>query len=489
MKITLIQPPKPTYGTDAEKHWSLTPPFSLFFLAASLEKYTSFETQILDLELKKYRNVSLKEVFSNNDSQLYGITATTYTRFEAIKIAKYIKKIHPNSQVIVGGVHFMNCAKDTLERIPEIDVVVRGEGEITIVALANAINEGRSFEGINGITYRQEGQVIENPNQAIFEDLDSIPIYSKFTWEEYPQYLFGVEGNLPAASIISSRGCPFNCVFCSKAGMKYRFRNAKSVVDEIEFLKEKFGIRCINFLDLTLTANPRHVRAICEEIINRKIDLKWWCESRVITDLDLLDLMREAGCVSLVVGIESGSPKILSRISKGISIEQAINFCKKCIDVGIKVQPYFMFSLPDETEKDVRQTLDLIDKLEKFTSPCSFQPTIILPGTELERIARNEGILQSDFSWCDPYDSNLNRELGQLANIPIYISKKLTPPLLKKFSRERKYRWELNQAVNLNAFISITADAIINTSSIKYLSPKFYYNFLITKLKEKMRGF
>lgn len=486
MKITLIQPPKPTYGVEAEGHWELARPFSLFFLAASLEKNTPFEIQIIDLEHKRYRNISLEKVFQNNDSQIFGITATTYTRFEAIKIAKIIKKLYPESLVVAGGVHFTYCAKDTLERFPEIDVIVRGEGEVTIVELANAINECRSFEEIKGITYRQNGKVVENPDQTIFEDLDSIPVYTKFTWDEYPEYLFGYPDRVRAISIMSSRGCPYKCIFCSKAGMKYRLRNAKSVVDEIEFLKERFNIEGINFLDLTFTANPHHVMAICEEIINRKVNVKWWCESRVNIPLDLLDIMKQAGCVSLVIGVESGSPRILSKISKNLTIEQVLTFCKKCSEIGIIVTPYFMFSHPDETRKDVKLTLDLICKLEKFTAPCSFQPTMILPGTELEKIAYRKGILPKDFSWYNPYESDLNKELGQLPNVPLYIDK-LTPEVMIELIRMRRFKQIASKAANMNFkdLVLKVFDSLKNRkSSSRYIfSPKLYYEYIAAKLK------
>lgn len=486
MKITLIQPPKPTFGIVAEKHWELTRPFSLFFLASAIEKYTRYEVEILDLEHKRYRNIPMNEIFKSNDSEIFGITATTYTRFEAINIAKCIKKIHPDSWVIAGGVHFMHCAEDTLQKVPEIDILVRGEAEITIVELANSLNRRQDLGKIKGITYRKNGKVIRNPDQILFEDLDSLPFYSKFSWEEYPEYLFGYPERIPAISIMSSRGCPFNCIFCSKAGMKYRLRNAKIVVDEMEFLKDKFDIQGINFLDLTFTSNPRHVRAVCQEMINRKVNLKWWCESRANIPLDLLDLIKQAGCVSLVVGVESGSPRILSRISKGISIEQVINFCKKCRDIGIIVTPYFMFSHPDETKEDVKQTLDLIDKLEKFTASCSFQPTMIFPGTELEKIAYSSGILPNDFSWCNPYESDLNIELGQLINIPLYIDK-LTPDSIKELMKERRFKQSVNNATKMKFkdLVLKAFDSLKNREpSSRYIfSPRFYYEYVTAKLK------
>ena len=488
MNITLIQPPKPNYGVQSEDHWELSRPFSLFFLAASIEKHTRFEVQIVDLEQKKYRNIPLEEVFHNNDSRIFGITATTYTRYEAVKIAKHIKQIYPTSITVVGGVHFMHCAKDTLARVPEVDIVVRGEGEIIIVELANAISSGQSIENIRGIAYRNDVNIVINQDQDLFEDLDNLPFYTNFSWEEYPEYLFGYTERIRAISVMSSRGCPFNCVFCSKAGMKYRVRNAKKVVDEIQQLKDRFDIGGINFLDLTFTADPSHVKAVCNEMIDRKLGLKWWCESRANIPLDLLDIMQQAGCVSTVVGVESGSPRILSTISKKISPDQVLAFCEKCSDLEIFVNPYFMFSLPGETIEDLKLTLDMIFKLEKLRGigPCAFQPTLILPGTEIERISYSKGLLKKDFSWYEPYHSNFNVKLGQLPNIPLFIDK-LKPDTLVEILKEIIFRRTVNEAskMGFRDLIIKGVNAIgRNPSLLKYVfSPSFYHAYLVNKFK------
>ncbi|MCU0595770.1 MAG: B12-binding domain-containing radical SAM protein, partial [Desulfobacterota bacterium] len=342
----------------------------------------------MDLESGDLRNKPLQEVFQNSNSDVYGITATTFTRFEAIKIAKHLRALRPNSRIVVGGVHFMYCPEDTLKKVPEIDVVVRGEGEVTIVELLDAIGSGHELQQVKGISYREGNGVIHNPDQPLFEDLDALPVYTDFTWEQYPEYLFGYPEPVPATSVISSRGCPYKCIFCAKAGMKYRLRSAQKVVDEIQLLKEKLRVDAINFLDLTFTANPKHVRAVCQEIIQRDLKIKWWCESRVNIPLELLDIMKAAGCVALVIGVESGSSRVLSTISKNISTAAVLAFCERCIELGIIVQPYFMFSHPGESREDVQQTLELILRLEKRKSSCSFQPTMIYPGTEIETIAR-----------------------------------------------------------------------------------------------------
>ncbi|MDD5222748.1 MAG: radical SAM protein [bacterium] len=491
MKITLIQPPKPRYGVQAEDDWVLARPFSLFFLAASIEKHTQYEVQIVDLEQRKYRNIPLKTVFGESNSQIYGITATTLTRYEAVKIAKYIKKSHPDVMVIAGGVHFMHCAEDTLNSVPEIDIVVRGEGEIIIVELANAICRRQNIEHIKGITYRKDGKIAVNQDEALVEDLDGLPYYSKFSWDEYPEYLFGYPERIRAISVMSSRGCPFNCVFCTKAGMKYRVRNAKNIVDEIQNLMDKFDVAGVNFLDLTFTADSNHLTAVCNEMINRRLNLKWWCESRANISLDLLDIMKRAGCVSTVVGVESGSPRILSAISKNISLDQVLAFCRKCSDLEIFAIPYFMFSLPGEKKRDLKLTLDLIIRLEKLRGigPCAFQPTLIMPGTEIERISYKRGFLKKGFSWYEPYYSDFNVKLGQLPNIPLFIDK-LNPDKFIKVLKELELRRKFSKAEKLGLRDLIRKGINLlrrQPSSLKYVfSPKYYCKFIVNKIKEML---
>jgi radical SAM superfamily enzyme YgiQ (UPF0313 family) len=489
MKITLIQPQKILYGSDAEKHWSLARPFSLLFLAAAIKKHATHCVDIVDLESGPYRNVSLQTIFQDSNSDVYGITATTFTRFEAIKLAKYLKEHRPDSQIVVGGVHFMYCPEDTLSKVPEIDVVVRGEGEIPIVEYLDAIASGQSLHRVKGISFREGSRIIHNPDQAVFEDLDSLPTSLDFTWEQYPEYLFGYPDRIPATSVISSRGCPHKCIFCSKAGMKYRLRDPKKVGDEIEVLKKQLGVEAINFLDLTFTANPRHAQAVCREMIQRGLDVRWWCESRANIPLDLLDIMKAAGCVSLAVGVESGSPRVLSKISKGISTDMVRAFCQKCFHLGIHVEPYFMFSHPGETIEDVRRTLSLVYELEKRNADCSFQPTMIFPGTEIERISRQQGILPDKFSWSESYHSDLNVELGQLPNAPLFMDL-LTPADLRRILEERNL-WKgvaVVSRMTIKELVANGLEVLLNRKSKarRYLfSPRFYHHLLTGRVKQR----
>jgi radical SAM superfamily enzyme YgiQ (UPF0313 family) len=166
-----------------------------------------------------------------------------------------------------------------------------------------------------------------------------------------------------------------------------------------------------------------HAERVCREIISRDMRIKWWCESRADVPLGILETMREAGCVSLSVGVESGSDRVLSMISKGITTEKVLAFCERCNELGIFVTCFFMFSHPGETGADVNLTFNLIHKLKKYpvVRIGTFQPTMIFPGSRLETIARQRNILRSDFSWYEPFDSELSRRLDQIPNIPLFV--------------------------------------------------------------------
>jgi radical SAM superfamily enzyme YgiQ (UPF0313 family) len=436
----------PIFGIDAQEHWQLTRPLCLFFLAAAVRRDTSHEVDILDLERLPYRGVELETPLAEvGTAQVFGITATTYSRFEAFEVARVLRRLYPDSLIVTGGVHFTFTATETLDEVPEVDIVVRGEGERTLVQILESLEADGGLDGVKGISYRADGRIAHNPPQDEFQDPDVTAYAFDHTWDEYPEYLFGVSERVPAISIMASRGCPFNCAFCAKSETRYVARSAVRVVDEIEQLAQGFGIDAFNFLDLSFTVEARHVRELCEEILARGLHIKWWCESRANTPPKLVELMQKAGCVSTVVGVESGSPRVVSSISKGISVEQAIRFCKTCHEVGVGVQPYFMYSLPGETREDAERTLDLIDRLEEFTLPASFQPCMVFPGTEVAKIAADNGSLDGSFSWAEPYHSELNVELGQLPNIPLFIDRMTEEDLRELAARrlqQHQRRWE-----------------------------------------------
>ena len=430
MDIILIVPP--FANLVARKGFEMTRPLGVFCLAAALNK-AGHKTRIKHFE-KDNEGVDRIEAFlKNNRAPVYGITATTATRFGAIAVAKGIKKLYPDSRVVVGGPHFSNCAEDSLNTIPEIDVVVKGEGDHVLVELLHAIEAGLPLSRVAGISFRKDGAIFNTPDAPVITDLDALPVYQDFDYQEYRETLFVIEEKVPAISILTSRGCSYQCIFCSVNNSGYRFRSPGKVVDEIELWLKKFPfIKGINFFDLTFTANAEHAKNVCNEIIRRGLNIRWWAESRVNVDPELLKLMKKAGCAALSAGVESGSPRVLQRISKAITIPQVKEFVTRCISAGIEPSLFFMVSFPDETEDDLLLTRTLISDLLPETRAITMGVTSIYPGTRLERIAREKRILDNNFSWSQPYYSDVADELSAYPDIPVFIDK-LTPRTIDDF--------------------------------------------------------
>ena len=442
IKITLIHPPKPKSLRSKERgQW--VRPLGLHYMAAVLEKH-GFPVTILDFEKDLVDESQRVAILKDSPSDLFGITSVTYTRFQAIAIAREIKKIFPKSVVLVGGVHFQFVAEETLSHINEIDIVCYGEGENVILNVARAITSGKSVEemyDIPGIVFRRGDKIVRTPPQPLIKNLDEIPFYTNFTWEDYPEYVTVGNGKIRAITIITSRGCPYKCAFCSMGASKYRVRSAGNVLDEIEYFVDRFGLNAVYFFDATFAASPKHVKSLCDEMINRKVNIKWSCGLRADTPLDLLPLMKEAGLVSFTLGVESGSPKILESISKGISLEQVENIIKAAEQLDIEVPCFFMLSHPDETLEDAMETVEFQRKIMKHRNVVvvSSIVTMIFPGTKVEKLAKERGILPQDFSWALPYKSEISDKFAMSENIPLYLER-MTPSEIEKIVKLNSFR-------------------------------------------------
>ena len=432
--ITLIHPPKPKSLIFKSRQYGR--PLSLHSMAATLEK-NGFKVTILDFEkdlVDKYQRVA---ILRNNPSDLFGITCVTYTRFEAIDTARDIKRIFPKAVIIVGGVHFKFVAEETLSYVDEIDIVCAGEGENVILNVAQSLDSGKTVEemhDIPGIVLRKWDKVVRTPPQPLIQNLDEVPFYTNFTWDDYPEYLITVDKEkVRAVRLNAGRGCPNKCAFCSAGGSPYRARSAGNVLDEIEYFIERLNIRAVYFYDDTFAANPTKTRLLVNEIKNRKLNIKWHCGLRADTPLDLLPPMKEAGLTSFTLGIESGSPAILKSLSKGITLEQVEKLIKRTAQLRVKADCFFMLSHPDETFKDALKTVKFRKKIMKYRNVNALPPTVtmIFPGTRVERLAKERGILPKNFSWAMPYKSEISKKFAMAENIPIYLEK-LTPSEIDK---------------------------------------------------------
>lgn len=436
LKITLINPP--SHNAELFSIGIKAPPLGLAYLASMLEK-SGHEVKIIDAPALDLSIPQIKDILSKDQPEIIGITASTPMIHDAYNVARAAKEVCPNSTVILGGPHPTFLPIETLQECPSADIVCIGEGEETIVELAETIKGKMDLSGVRGIAFRtRDGRIVRTEPRPLIRDLDSLPFPA---WHLLSMDKYTVLGKKAViCHVMSSRGCPFQCIFCSSSrvfGKKYRARSAKNVVDEIEFLVSEYNPGSIEFSDDEFTLNQKRTEEICSELKRRGIDIAWACGSRVDTiSRSLLRKMREAGCSFIYYGIESASQRILDFIKKGITIEQIKRAVEMTKEAGIKMMGSFIVGFPDETREEIKSTLHFPKKLNidyvQFTIATPY------PGTELYEMAKRENLLLTeDWSWYTtlrPVMALKNISVKELQRLikRAYISFYLSPKVLKE---------------------------------------------------------
>lgn len=477
MDIALINPPEIKFHGYKPSMC----PLGLAMIAGVLEK-NGYSVKIIDGQLDNLSVRALQSKLIDLKPEIVGITGTTWNRFDSFETANTAKKTLPTSAVVYGGPHATFAAADTLKNISSIDVIVRGEGEVTFLELVRAIEAKTGFENITGISYRKEGKIFHNGDRPLIENMDTLPWPARhlIDMKKYNNSLFGI----PAITVITARGCPMKCVFCSAGAMwgnKYRYRTTENVVDEIEYLKREYGIKAIWFFDDTLTLNRKHIDRLIREFNRRRLDITWYCGIRLDTvDRELLRNMREAGCIHVSFGVESGSQKVLDRINKRINLSQLDNVAKWTKEFGICAKAFFMFGLPEETYEDAKKTVELIKKYKGIVDIIAISGgTSIHPGTEVERFARQNGYLPDDFSWSEPFYEYQNPTIGRDPRLPTLIQPQMGFKELRELNFEvsRKQRFTfirmLNRFKKYRKFVEIKKDLKLVSSFLIWLIKKF----------------
>lgn len=428
MRVSLISPP--TQMLELSFPMKPRVQLGIGYIGTYL-KNAGYDVNILDAEAEKLNLEELKKTLSKEDADVYGITCNTHTRFLVFKIAKMIKEHNKDVVVAVGGSHTLGTAKDILRAVPDIDVVVSREGELTMLDLVQSVEKGTEWKNIKGIAFRNNGDIVQTELRE-FLNMDTLPIMDRtlFKLEKYEGVMFGVPKSvkIKPTNFMCSRGCPMQCSFCNNQTFWrriVRMRKPEVVVDEMEFLQNQFGYNAISIYDDTFNINPVWTTKICEEILKRKLSIYWYCTARVDKcTADLLKLMKRAGCVSIGFGFESGVQRILDSIPKFTTVQQMLDATKMCVDLDIKVKSFFMCNLPNETMEDVKGTLKFMDKLRRF-GPQVVVPdvpanSVIYPGTDLERLAKQNGKLPKDFNWALPYYNKRNKWVREDPQVPLY---------------------------------------------------------------------
>jgi anaerobic magnesium-protoporphyrin IX monomethyl ester cyclase len=423
LNITLVNPPQFTRYPQ--------PPLGLALIAAILEK-AGYPVTLLDANALELAPEDIPARVAGAD--IIGLTAMTPTISTAIKIARHLKQAGPDRKIIMGGAHATMLPGETMASCPEIDVIVRGEGDETIGEVMQALEGQRPLDSVAGITYRAEGKITATADRASRVDMDSLPFpsYHLLPRQKYrPHPPHGM--SLPFAAMVTSRGCPYHCAYCSKPvfGSKFRAQGPERVVAELNYLQKQFGVREIAFYDDSFTLDKKRVHAICDRIIDSGLKIAWTCETRVnLVDKELLKHMKQAGCYAVAYGIESAVPEIISVLHKDTTLAQVEEAVRDSREAGLQVIGYFMLGSPGETEETIRRTIDFAGKLK--VDFAQFSVTTPFPGTELYDIYlqnRRESISWDSFVYAGTDNPTT----------PVFESDRLSREDLKNWLR-RAYR-------------------------------------------------
>ncbi|MCD6477677.1 MAG: cobalamin-dependent protein [Candidatus Aenigmarchaeota archaeon] len=377
MKILLVSPPtesaiKKVIGTTG-------PPLGLAYLASMVRN--EHDVKIVDSLVKNLDWKDAERIIRNYDPDMVGITATTSMIPDAYKIARISKKINSNVKVVMGGPHVTFTPNKTLTECSSVDFAVRGEGEYTFKELVDSIENKSELKKINGLSYKNGGNVVNNPPRELIRNVDEIPLPS-YDLLPMREYKFD---KLNFGTIVTSRGCPFNCVFCSSSlqfGKRWRGHSIGRVMEELSILRNEYKIREIEFLDDTFTLVKPRAIGISNEIKKEKLDISWTASSRVDTfSEEIAEAMKRGGAHTVYFGLESGSQKTLDFIGKGITPRQSIVSVRNAVRHGLRALGSFIIGFPNETKEDVNATIKFSDKvgvdLAQFTVATPY------PGTRL----------------------------------------------------------------------------------------------------------
>jgi anaerobic magnesium-protoporphyrin IX monomethyl ester cyclase len=368
------------------------PPLGLGYIASYLKK-CGISVELVDCTFMEM-NGALEKI-RHSHPRIIGIQAMFSMKEKAIQMAQLLRN---DCELLVAGGPLPTSNPE--EFLEFFDVVGIGEGEETMTELVQAFLDRNTLEDVRGIAYRKSGKTIFTTPRDFMKNLDGIPFPARemFGNELYKKY-YSRNFGYTTTSMMTSRGCPFQCDFCSRPvfGNQFRFRTPENIAQEAQQIRELRYDR-IWFADDCFTLGRKRFLDICQELINRRVDMGWECLSRVDTiDREVAEKMRKAGCVRVFFGIESGNDNVLKLMNKQITIhqaKQAVNTCKKA---GIQVGAFFILGYPGETDKTVLDTVDFASSLPldylSFTFPYP------IPGTPLYERVKNSMIMEE---WTDP---------------------------------------------------------------------------------------
>ena len=416
--------------------------------------YNTYLNSLNNLDLPVWREIY--ERINDYSPDIVGITAMTSLFNSALNVAQLVKSLDSEIPVVLGGVHPTILPQETIKNT-KVDIVVRGEGEYTFLDILKNFN---NLNEVLGITYKENGQIINNPARPLIQNLDELPFPAKhliFEHEKYPPEAFG--------NIFASRGCPFHCIFCASHKIwtrKVRYRSPENVIEEIIHVKKNFNTTLFRFEDDSFTLKKKWIYELCDVLLKEKLKIKWVAETRAdVVDDRLIKTMKSAGCKMLDIGVESGSEKTLKIIKKGVTLEQIRNAFNIIKSNKILTNAFFIIGFPWESKKEIEMTTVFMKELNPFHS--FFSISTPYPGTELFDIYKNESLLPENIDWAKFFHQSDD----------MYLTKKYSREEVSEIIVKAEKEFEKNNRKNIGKLVLTDPQYLFGIiRSNEYYKPK-----------------
>jgi len=394
VKILLAIPPRVISIYRDVAYNASAPHLGVAYLAAVLRQQNHRVT-VVDAQVEGISPEEFRRRVRSENPELVGFTAFTEQVEEAHRAAQMLKESNPDLPIVVGGCHPSALPRETLEEFPCFDYVVAGEGENSLLDLAERLSRKGDFTNLPGVSYRDGSRIVCNPPREYIQYLDALPFpaFDLFPLDRYKNYyrISNQGRNLP---LLTSRGCPYSCIFCYKVmDAPVRFRSVGNVVKEIRHWVDNYSVRQFFIMDECFTIKRDRVMKFCEAIIRDGLPqrMTFACETRVdLIDREVLEKLKAAGCFLVSYGVESGSQDVLNQVKKGIKINQAEEGFKLTRAAGLKSQANFIFGFPNETKEQIKESIRMAMRINP--DYCIFNILSPFPGTQvMEMVKKGEG--------------------------------------------------------------------------------------------------
>ena len=380
------------------------PSLGLGYLASNLIK-NGHEVFIFDMEFKKMNQKEILSKLKEIKPEVVGVTATTPNYSSALDIACIVKEFDRRITTVIGGSHISAVPIETIRETDFFDIGVVGEGEKTFSELLNALDKGKSLKKVKGIVFRESEKTILNKPRSPIKNLDELPFPLRLNNIKHKHS--PIRGSKRTFSMITSRGCPYQCGFCDQGvfGRNWRPHSAERVVDEIQYLMVKHRADFISFEDDSFLVSKKRIFEICDILKRRGLDISWGCSANV-TDIspEIIGKMKDSGCKIIYLGLESGSDIVLSSLKKNLEIKTVKDKVNLIKNHGIKIYGSFMIGTPFDTKETIKQTINL--SLELPLDGVSYHLFVPYPGTPMREVCKEIGSLSYDWQDYSKQSSN-----------------------------------------------------------------------------------